>query len=203
MSSVANLIRIQRSNIHLFHKSIQWLGFCFIVSRRTLVATFTILYIKAKMVFVRLSVRPNADLGFRTSTNGHDQVLKSRSLDGRGGGGRRMAAATILSRCDQWSLLASLLVVNCWWWGICIFIDKCSDVDHIINSSLKTKYYVSPYKSLHTWFPLISICVILFLDIGMQVGGRARESPKTGDPIRATKIVCCTIRISLNFYLIY
>jgi hypothetical protein len=33
----------------------------------------------------------------------------------------------------------------------------------IINSSLKTKYYVSPYKSLHIWFPLISICVILFL----------------------------------------
>lgn len=43
MSSVANLIRIQQSNILLFHKSIQWLGFCFIVSRRTLVATFTII----------------------------------------------------------------------------------------------------------------------------------------------------------------
>jgi hypothetical protein len=69
----------------------------------------------------------------------------------------------------------------------------------IINSSLKTKYYVSPYKSLHTWFPLISICVILFLDIRMQVGGRVRESPKTGDPVRATKTVCCTIRISLNY----
>jgi hypothetical protein len=64
---------------------------------------------------------------------------------------------------------------------------------------LKTKYYVSPYKSLHTWFPLISICVILFLDIGMQVGGRAREFPETGDPVRAIKTVCCTIRISLNY----
>jgi hypothetical protein len=53
----------------------------------------------------------------------------------------------------------------------------------ISNSSLKTKYYVSPYKSLHSWFPLISIYVILFLDIGMQVGGRARESPETGDPV--------------------
>ncbi len=67
------------------------------------------------MVSVRLSVRPGVDLGFRTSTDGHDQVLKSRSLDGRGGGRRRMAVATILSRCDQRSLLASLLVVNCWW----------------------------------------------------------------------------------------
>jgi hypothetical protein len=151
------------------------------------------------MVFVCLSVHPGADLGFRTSTDGQGQVLKSRSLDGRGGGRRRMAAAIILSRCDQRSLLASLLVVNCWWWGIYIFIDKCSDVDHIFNSSLKTKYYVSPYKSLHTWFPLISICVILFLDIGMQVGGRAKESPETGDPVRATKTVCCTIRISLNY----
>jgi hypothetical protein len=109
-----------------------------------------ILYIKAKMVSVHLFVRPGADLGFRTSTDKQDQVLKSRSLDGRGGRRRQMAAATILSRCDQRSLLASLLVVNCWWWGIYIFIDKCSDVDHIINSSLKTKYYVSPYKSLHT-----------------------------------------------------
>jgi hypothetical protein len=53
----------------------------------------------------------------------------------------------------------------------------------IINSPLKTKYYVSPYKSLHTWFPLISICVILFLDIGMQVGGRARKSPEIDDPV--------------------
>jgi hypothetical protein len=34
---------------------------------------------------VRLSVRSGADLGFRTSTDGQDQVLKSRSLDGRGG----------------------------------------------------------------------------------------------------------------------
>jgi hypothetical protein len=54
-------------------------------------------------------------------------------------------------------------------------------------------------QTLHTWFPFISICVILFLDIGMQVGGRARESPETGDPVRATKTVCCTIRISLNY----
>ncbi len=36
-----------------------------------------------------LSVHPAADLGFRISTDGQDQVLKSRSLDGRGGGGRR------------------------------------------------------------------------------------------------------------------
>jgi hypothetical protein len=43
-----------------------------------------ILYIKAKMVSVRLSVRPGVDLGFRTSMDGQDQVLKSRSLDGRG-----------------------------------------------------------------------------------------------------------------------
>jgi len=43
-----------------------------------------ILYIKAKMVSVRLSVRPDADLGFRTSMDGQDQVLKSRSLDGGG-----------------------------------------------------------------------------------------------------------------------
>ncbi len=63
------------------------------------------------MVSIRLSVRPGADLGFRTSTDGQDQVLKSRSLDGRGQRRRRMAAATILSRCDQRSLLASLLVV--------------------------------------------------------------------------------------------
>ncbi len=69
-----------------------------------------ILYIKAKMVSVRLFVRPGADLGFRTSTDGQDQVLKSRSLDGRGGQRRRMAAATILSRCDQRSLRAY------WWW---------------------------------------------------------------------------------------
>ncbi len=33
---------------------------------------------------VRPSVRPGADLGFRISTDGRDQVLKSRSLDGRG-----------------------------------------------------------------------------------------------------------------------
>ncbi len=50
------------------------------------------------MVSVRLSVRPGADLDFRTSTNGQDQVLKSRSLDGRGGWRRRMTAATILFR---------------------------------------------------------------------------------------------------------
>ncbi len=74
-----------------------------------------ILYIKANMVSVRLSVRPGVDLGFKTSTDGQDQVLKSRSLDGRGGGRRRMAAAIILSKCDQRSLLASLLVVSCWW----------------------------------------------------------------------------------------
>jgi hypothetical protein len=42
---------------------------------------------------------------------------------------------------------------------------------------------LSPYKSLHTLFPLISIYVILFLDFGMQVGGRAREPPETGDPV--------------------
>jgi hypothetical protein len=86
------------------------------------------------------SVRPGADLGFRTSTYGQDQVLKSRSLDGRGGRQWQMAATTILSRCDQRSLLASLLVVNFWWWGIYIFIDKCSDVDHIINSSLVSSH---------------------------------------------------------------
>jgi hypothetical protein len=45
-------------------------------------------------VSVRLSVRPGVDLGFRTLTDGQDQVLKSRSLDGRGGRRRRMAAAT-------------------------------------------------------------------------------------------------------------
>jgi hypothetical protein len=33
----------------------------------------------------------------------------------------------------------------------------------------------------------------------MQVGGRVRESPETGDPVRATKTVCWTIRISLNY----
>ncbi len=43
MSSVAISIKIQQSNIHLFHKSTQWLGFCFIVSRRTLVSTLTII----------------------------------------------------------------------------------------------------------------------------------------------------------------
>ncbi len=32
---------------------------------------------------IRLSVRPGVDLGFRTSTDGQDQVLKLRSLDGR------------------------------------------------------------------------------------------------------------------------
>ncbi len=53
------------------------------------------------MVSVHLSVRPGVDLGFRTSTDGQDQVLKSKSLDGRGGRRRRMATATILSRCDQ------------------------------------------------------------------------------------------------------
>jgi hypothetical protein len=42
------------------------------------------------MVSVRLSVRPGADLDFKTSTDGQDQVLKSRSLDGRRGGRRRM-----------------------------------------------------------------------------------------------------------------
>jgi hypothetical protein len=36
-----------------------------------------------------LSVRLTVDFGFRTSTDGQDQVLKSRSLDGRGGGGGR------------------------------------------------------------------------------------------------------------------
>jgi hypothetical protein len=36
-------------------------------------------------VSVCLSVRPTVDLGFKTSTDGQDQVLKSRSLDGRGG----------------------------------------------------------------------------------------------------------------------
>jgi hypothetical protein len=41
-----------------------------------------------------VSVRSGVDLDFRTSTDGQDQVLKSRSLDGRGGG-RRMTAATI------------------------------------------------------------------------------------------------------------
>jgi hypothetical protein len=59
---------------------------------------------------IRLSVRPGVDLGFRTSTDGQDQVLKSRSLDGRGGRRRRMTAATISSRCDQRSLRAY------WWW---------------------------------------------------------------------------------------
>jgi hypothetical protein len=59
---------------------------------------------------VRLFVRPGADLGFRTSTDGQDQVLKSRSLDGRGGWRRRMVVTTILSRCDQQSLRAY------WWW---------------------------------------------------------------------------------------
>ncbi len=38
-----------------------------------------VLYIKVKMVSVRLSIRPGVDLGFRTSTNGQDQVLKSKS----------------------------------------------------------------------------------------------------------------------------
>ncbi len=33
----------------------------------------------------------------------------------------------------------------------------------------------------------------------MQVGGRARESPETGDPVWATKTVCCTIQFSLNY----
>jgi len=62
------------------------------------------------MVSVRLSVRlSGADLGFKTSMDGQDQVLKSRSLDGRGGQRRQMAAATILSRCDQRSLRA-------YWW---------------------------------------------------------------------------------------
>ncbi len=56
-----------------------------------------ILYIKAKMVSIRMSVRPGADLGFGTSTDGQDQVLKSRSLDGRGGRRRRMAAANMVS----------------------------------------------------------------------------------------------------------
>jgi hypothetical protein len=39
-----------------------------------------------------LSVRPGVDLDFRTSTDVQDQVLKSRSLDGRGGG-RRLGGA--------------------------------------------------------------------------------------------------------------
>ncbi|KAH9571892.1 hypothetical protein CY35_02G116800 [Sphagnum magellanicum] len=33
----------------------------------------------------------------------------------------------------------------------------------------------------------------------LVVGGRARESPETGDPVRATKTICSTIRISLNY----
>ncbi len=62
------------------------------------------------MVSVRPSVHPSADLGFKISTDGQDQVLKSRSLDGRGGRRQWMAAATILCRCDQRSLRAY------WWW---------------------------------------------------------------------------------------
>ncbi len=63
------------------------------------------------MVSVRLSVRPGADLGFRTSMDGQDQVLKSRSLDGRGGRRRRMAAANMvfvrLSVCPSGQKLGS------------------------------------------------------------------------------------------------
>ncbi len=33
----------------------------------------------------------------------------------------------------------------------------------------------------------------------MQVGGRAKESPETGDPVRATKTVYYIIQISLNY----
>ncbi len=66
------------------------------------------------MVSVRLSVRPGVDLGFRTSTDGQDQVLKSRSLDGRGGRRRRMADAIILFRCDQRSLRTY------WWWSFLV-----------------------------------------------------------------------------------
>ncbi len=49
------------------------------------------------------------------------RFLKSRSLDGRGGRRRRMAAATILSRCDQRNLRAY------WWWIVRAVSEHCLD----------------------------------------------------------------------------
>jgi hypothetical protein len=95
----------------------------------------------------------------------------------------------VLIHTHLWKLAAGLLHTK----------SKYTDFLPHYQFIFENKILCLSIQTLHTWFPLISICVILFLDIGMQVGGRARESLETGDPVRATKTVCCTIRISLNY----
>jgi hypothetical protein len=102
---------------------------------------------------------------------------------------KKLYERPVLIHTHSWKLAAGLLHTK----------SKYTDFLPHYQFIFENKILCLSIQTLHTWFPLISICVILFLDIGMQVGGRARESPKTGDSVRATKIVCCTIRISLTY----